>query len=60
LENAIVSFATLAGLEQSPGLQIGIMFDIGVWIMIATIFVSMIYRQFGSLDVASMQHLKEE
>jgi hydrogenase-4 component E len=60
LENGIVSFASLAGLEQTPGLQIGIMFDIGVWILIATIFVSMIYRQFGSLDVASMQQLKEE
>jgi len=60
LENGIVSFAALAGLEQSPGLQIGIMFDILVWIIIATIFVSMIYHKFGSLDVASMQHLKEE
>jgi len=60
LENGIVSFATLAGLEQTPGLQIGIMFDILVWIIIASVFASMLYRQFGSLDVASMSHLKEE
>jgi hydrogenase-4 component E len=60
LENGIVSFATLAGLEQAPGLQIGIMFDILVWIIIASVFASMLYRQFGSLDVTSMTHLKEE
>lgn len=60
LENGIVSFAALAGLEQTPGLQIGVMFNILVWIIIASVFVSMIYRQFGSLDVTSMTHLKEE
>lgn len=60
LENAIVSFAFLSGLEQSPMLQLGILFDILAWIMIATVFASMVYKQFGSLDVTVMTNLKEE
>lgn len=60
LENAIVSFAFLSGLEQSPGPQLGILFDILVWVIIATVFASMVYKQFGSLDVTVMKHLKEE
>jgi len=60
LENAIVSFAYITGLEASAGAQVGILFDILVWIVIATGFASMIYRHFGSLDSSAMQHLKEE
>ena len=59
LENGIVSFALFAGLEQNPGLQIGITFNILIWIIIATVFISMIYRQFGSLDVTTMKELTE-
>lgn len=59
LENSLVAFAIFAGREQSLGLQIGIIFDIFVWLVIATVFVSMIFRYFGSLDVTSMKHLKD-
>ena len=59
LENGIVAFAVFSGLEQSPALQIGIMFDLLVWVIIATVFISMIYKQFGSLDVTALKHLKE-
>lgn len=59
LENGIVSFASLAGLEENPGLQIGIIFNLLVWVVIATVFVSMIYKKFGTLDVTTMKHLKE-
>ncbi len=59
LENGIVSFAVFAGLEQNPGLQLGITFNILIWIIIATVFISMIYRQFGSLDVTTMKKLTE-
>ena len=59
LENGIVSFVLNAGLEQSPGLQIGITFDILIWIIIATVFASMIYKQFGSLDVTAMNKLTD-
>lgn len=59
LENGIVSFAISAGLEQNPGLQLGITFNILIWIIIATVFISMIFRQFGSLDVTTMKRLTE-
>src|SRR3989338_3516421 len=59
LENSIVAFAIFAGLEQSPSLQIGILFDISIWLIIATMFVSMIYQHFGSLDVTDMRKLKD-
>lgn len=59
LENGIVSFALFAGLEQNPGLQLGITFNILIWIIIATVFISMIYRQFGSLDVTTMKKLTD-
>lgn len=59
LENSIVAFAVFAGLEQSPGLQVGIIFDLLIWLLVATVFVSMVYRHFGSLDVDSMKNLKD-
>jgi len=60
LENAIVTFAYIAGLEAGPALQMGILFDILVWVIIATVFASMLFKQFGSLDVNEMKNLKEE
>lgn len=59
LENSILAFVFFAGLEQSPGLQAGVIFNIFVWIIIATTFMAMIYRHFGSLDVTSMKSLKD-
>jgi hydrogenase-4 component E len=59
LENGIVSFALFSGLEQNPGLQIGITFNILIWIMIATVFASMIFKQFGTLDVSTMTKLTD-
>jgi len=59
LENSIVVFGLFAGLEQSNILQIGIMFNILVWLIITSIFSTMIYRHFGTLDTAEMKSLKE-
>lgn len=58
IENSIVAFAIFAGLEQSAMFELGILFDVFVWIVIAIVFVSMLYRHFGSLDVTKMKHLK--
>lgn len=60
LEDAIVAFATVTGLEQTPALQLGIIFDIFIWIVIATVFASMIYEKFNSLDVSDMTDTTEE
>lgn len=59
LENSIVAFALFSGLEQSLALQIGIIFDIFVWIIITTIFMSMLYKHFKSFDVTRMEELKD-
>lgn len=59
LENGIVAFALFAGLEQSPGFQLGITFNILIWVVIATVFAAMIFRKFGSLDVTRMRKLKD-
>ncbi len=59
LENSIVAFALFAGLEQSPALQLGVIFDIAVWIIIAAVFITLVYKHFGTLDVTEMRHLKE-
>ena len=60
MENAIVSFAYVSGLETTAAAQVGILFIIFIWIIIASVFASMIYHYFGSLDVSEMKHLKEE
>lgn len=60
LENAIVLFAFLAGLEASPVLQVGMIFDLLIWIVIAAIFASMIYEKFGTLNTSKMRNLREE
>ena len=59
LENSIVAFTMFSGLEQSSALQFGIIFDIVVWIIIATIFVSMLYKHFGTLNVTSIKNLTD-
>lgn len=59
LENSILAFVIFAGLERSPILQVGVIFNIFVWIFIATVFVSMIHEHFGSHDVTSMKNLKD-
>jgi len=58
-ENSIVVFAVFANLEQSAALQLGIVFDIFIWIMIASVFISMLYKHFGTLNVSSMKNLKD-
>lgn len=59
LENSIVSFASLIGLKQTIGLELGIIFDIFVWIVIAAVFMSMMYKHFGSLNITEIKTLKD-
>lgn len=59
LENGIVAFALLSGLEQSPALQIGIIFNIFIWLMVTTVFMSMIYKHFGTFNVTALNNLKD-
>lgn len=62
LENGIVLIASVLGVEHSLGLEVAIAFDIAIWIAIAAGFLTMMYRQFGTLDAGAhtMTHLIEE
>jgi len=60
LENSILLLASFIGIKQSLALEMGIIFDIVIWMIIAQIFISMIYKQFGSLNVTQMKRLTEE
>lgn len=60
LENSIVLFALFIGVKQTFALELGIVFDIVIWMMIAYVFLRLVYRQFGSLDTRAMRQLTEE
>ena len=60
LENCIVAFAILAGLEQSVALQAGVIFDVSIWLIIAVTMVSLVYSHHGSLDVSIMKKLQDD
>lgn len=59
LENSIILFAAFFGLHHPLPLEIGMIFDIVIWMVIASFFLGMIYRQFGTLSTADMKRLTE-
>lgn len=60
LENSIVFLSTIVGAKQPVGLEIGMLFDIGLWIVVALVFISMIHTQFGTLSTVPLKKLIEE
>lgn len=59
LENSITAIAIVAGLEQSPVFQVGILGEIFIWVIIANTFLSMMYQKFRALDTSALQELRE-
>jgi len=59
LENTIVLFALLAGLEQNSAFQLGITTNIFIWVIIATVFATVMMRHFHSLDTTAMKKLTD-
>lgn len=59
LENCIFTFGYFLKLKQSVALEIGMLFDVFFWIIISTIFVRMLVRHFGSIDVTQLRELKK-
>lgn len=59
LENWVVYIAALTGFRQTFGLDLAITFEILVWLAIAIIFIMLLKRHFGTLDVMGLSHLKE-
>ena len=60
LENSIVFLSTIVGVRQPVGLEIGMLFDIGLWIVVAMVFIAMIHTQFGTLSTTPLRKLTEE
>lgn len=59
LENWVVYIAALTGFRQTFGLDLAITFEIIVWLTIAIIFVMLLKRHFGTMEVIGLSHLKE-
>src|SRR3989344_3361477 len=59
LENSVIALGALLGVEQAVGLELGIAFDIILWVSIAAFMVSLIQRHFGTLDSTALRHLSE-
>ncbi|MBP9728158.1 MAG: hypothetical protein KBD27_02145 [Candidatus Moranbacteria bacterium] len=60
LENSILLLASVIGIKQSVALEMGIIFDLVIWMIIAQVFIAMMYRQFGTLNVDTMKRLIED
>ncbi len=60
LENWIMQTGIAVGVKQALLLEVGITFSIGVWIIIAIIFITRLHQNFGTLHVQSLTHLKED
>ncbi|MDO8269725.1 MAG: hypothetical protein Q7T54_03580 [Candidatus Levybacteria bacterium] len=59
LENCIFAFGFFLHLKQAAALEIGMIFDVFFWIIISTIFVRMLIKHFGSIDVTQLRELKK-
>ncbi|HSW88752.1 MAG TPA: hypothetical protein VLG12_06340 [Candidatus Saccharimonadales bacterium] len=59
LENCIFAFGHFLGIKQSNSLEIGILFDVFFWIIISSVFMTMIYTHYGSLDVTELKELQK-
>lgn len=60
LENGIILLASFIGIKQPLALEVGIIFDMVIWMIVAQVFIAMIYKQFGSLNITKMKRLIEE
>lgn len=59
LENSIVALVSVLGVEQALGLEIGIAFNILIWVITASVLVSLIYRHFGSAQSTALKLLTD-
>lgn len=58
-ENCLVAFGLSAGIEHTLIVEIGILFDLLLWMVISSVLVKLIYTHFGSLDTKELNQLKD-
>lgn len=59
LENSIVALVSVLSVQQALGLEIGITFNILIWIITASVLVSLIYRHFGTAQTTALKLLTD-
>jgi hydrogenase-4 component E len=59
LENCIFAMGHFIDPSQSSGLELGIVFDVLFWMLIASVYVGLVYRHYHSLDVTSLRELNK-
>jgi len=59
LENSVFALGTFLGVREAASLEIGILFDILFWVIIASVFIRMLYRHYGTLDVTELKLLQK-
>ncbi len=60
LENWTMQTGLAIGVKHALLLEIGMSFDIAVWIIISLIFLARLHQHFGTLHVSHLTQLKED
>jgi hydrogenase-4 membrane subunit HyfE len=58
-ESCIYSFSLFLGLKQLPYLELGMLFDVLFWVIIATVLLKLIYKHYGSFEITQLTALKK-
>lgn len=59
MENAIVALGAFFGIEHTFALELGILFDICMWMVGASVFIALVQRHFGTLDTSVIKDLRD-
>lgn len=59
LENSIFAMGHFFDPTQSSGLELGIVFDVLFWMIIASVYVGLVYKHHKSLDVTNLRELNK-
>ena len=59
LENCIYALGLFLGVKQLATLEVGMLFDVLFWIIIANAFIALIFKHYKSIDVTKLSSLKQ-
>lgn len=59
LENFIYSTSLFLGAQQLTYLELGILFDVLFWIIVARVLINFIYKHYGSFEVTELTQLRK-
>lgn len=59
MENGIVALGAIAGLEHTFALELGMIFDVVMWMVGASVFIALVHQHFGTLDTSVIKDLRD-